>query len=193
MSGFQAFLDSVARNPLDSLEASLVPSMKKDVAYLLERSPSFPRQLAELHVLCSLAAAELERLKVPYSDWWDPVCLLTSGYLEHLPSEGVKKRLLPAVDRYLLNMSRSLDKLSRGLDAMQVDYRKLGLPLVRVSLPDNTGKDGLELFLPDPAQFEQTLKIWTRYADVRFLNRISLVSVMTLDSILPIAPELQLP
>jgi hypothetical protein len=193
MSGFQAFLDSVARNPLDSLEASLVQTLKKDVAYLLERRPSFPRQLAELHVLCSLGAGELERLKVPYAEWWDPVCLLTGGYLEHLPSEAVKERLFPAVDKYLLNMSKSLDKLSKGLDAMQVDYRKLGLPVVRVSLPDNTGKNGLELFLPDPAQFEQTLKIWERYADVRFLNRILLVSVMTLDCILPIAPELHLP
>jgi hypothetical protein len=193
MSGFQVFLDSVARKPLDSLEASLVQTMKKDVAYLLERNPSFPRQLAELNVLCSMGAGELERLKVPYADWWDPVCLLTCGHLEHLPSEWVKERLLPAVDRYLLNMSKSLDILSKGLDAMQVDYRKLGLPVVQVSVPDNTGENGLDLFLPDPAQFEQTLKIWTSYADVRFLNRILLVSVMTLDSILPIAPELQLP
>jgi hypothetical protein len=121
------------------------------------------------------------------------VSLATTGHLEHLNLQEAVKRLPPAVDRYLLNMSRCLDKLSKGLDAMQVDYRKLGLPVVHVSLPDNTNEGELDLFLPNLARFEQTLKTWTSNVAVRFSNRISLVSVMTLDSILPIAPELRLP
>jgi hypothetical protein len=193
MSGYQVFLDSVAQQPLDSLEASLAQSLKKEPASLVERVPSYPRQLAELYVLCSLGAGELERLNLPYDRWWDPVSLALWGHLENVPWEEAKKRLPPAVDRYLLNMSKSLDKLSKGLDAMQVDYRKLGLPVVRVSLPDNTGMEAVDLLLPNTAQFELSLTIWTSYADVRFLNRILLVSVMTLDSILPIAPELQVP
>jgi hypothetical protein len=108
--------------------------------------------------------------------------------------EEVVKRLPPAVDRYLLNMSKCLDKLSKGLDAMQVDYRKLGLPVVRVNLPESTREDGtVELLLPNPGHFEQSLKTWTSYGDVRFSNRISLVSVMTLDSIQPMCPELPFP
>jgi hypothetical protein len=193
MSGYQVFLDSVAQNPLNSLEASLAESMKKEPASLLKARPSLPRQLAELYVLCSLGAGELERMNLRPDEWWDPVCMATTGYLPDLQWEGVKKLLLPAVDRYLLNMSKSLDKLSKGLDAMQVDYRKLGLPVVEVSLPERWSKGTRDLFLPDPAHFELTLKIWTSNVDVRFSNRISLVSVMTLDSILPIAPELPPP
>jgi hypothetical protein len=193
MSGYQAFLDSVAQKPLDSLEASLAQSMKKDPASLLERIPSLPRQLAELHVLCSLGAGELERMNLPYEDLWEPVSFATLGYLPHLVKDEWRKRLPPAVDRYLLNMSKSLDKLSKGLDAMNVDYRELGLPVVHVSLPESTSNGERELLLPNPGSFELTLKIWTRYADVRFSNRIALVSVMTLDSILPIAPELPFP
>jgi hypothetical protein len=193
MSGYQAFLDSVAQQPLDSLEASLAQSLKKEPASLVERNPSYPRQLAELYILCSLGAGELESMNLPYDRWWEPVSLALWGHLENLQWEEVKKRLPPAVDRYLLNMSKSLDKLTKGLDAMQVDYRKLGLPLVRVSLPDNTGVESVELFLPNPARFEETLKIWTSYADVRFSHRIALVSVMTLDCIRPIAPELRFP
>jgi hypothetical protein len=193
MSGYQVFLDSVAQNPLNSLEASLAESLKKEPASLLESRPSFPRQLAELYVLCSLGAGELERLNLPYDKWWDPVSLATTGYLPDLQWEGVKKLLLPAVDKYLLNMSKSLDKLSRGLDAMQVDYRKLGLPVVEVSLPERWSTGTRDLFLPNPARFELTLKDWTSNVDVRFSNRILLVSVMTLDCILPIAPELRVP
>jgi hypothetical protein len=193
MSGYQAFLDSVAQNPLNALEASLAQSLKNRPAYLLEGNPSLPRQLAELQVLSSLGVGELERLNLRNDQWWEPVSLATAGHLEHLQWKGVEERLLPAVDRYLLNMSKSLDKLSKGLDAMQVDYRKLGLPVVKVSLPQSTGEGELELFLPNLAQFEQTLKIWTSNVDVRFSNRISLVSVMTLDSILPIALGLPLP
>jgi hypothetical protein len=193
MSGYQAFLDSVAQQPLDSLEASLAQSLKKEPASLLERHPSYPRQLAELQVLCSWGGAELERLNLPADRWWEPVSLALWGHLEHVQWEEVKKRLPPAVDRYLLNMSKSLDKLTKGLDAMQVDYRKLGLPVVRVRLPDDTGMEAVDLLLPNPGQFELSLAIWTSYADVRFSNRILLVSVMTLVSILPIAPELQVP
>jgi len=194
MSGFQVFLDSVAREPLNSEEAMLAQSLKSQPASLVAGIPRLPLQMAELYVLCSLGAVELEQMNVRVDRWWEPASLATTGYLPHLVWDEVVKRLPPAVDRYLLNMSRCLDKLSKALDAMQVDYRKLGLPVVHVNLPESTSEEGMvELLLPDPGHFEMSLAIWTSYADVRFSNRISLVSAMTLDSIQSIVPELPFP